>query len=215
MPINVIDTIKPKNNGSFPIVEAVDVLMPDGKRLDEYEFTPGTEGSEEITVTVDLLPETAYEGFFLSPDFGIYGQTGPATYTLTVGETYMVRWDGETWPCVAQDASAVLPGHVVLGNAAGFGLVGNSEPFVIAVSESAAIYGSLTDTEAGGSHTVRIYQTTTTAIPTSSAVPAVSAMDNDKVMQVVGGKWTAVPLADSAVKTYIDEYINEALGGEY
>ena len=35
MPISLIDRIKPKNNGSFPLVEAVDVLMPDGSRLSE------------------------------------------------------------------------------------------------------------------------------------------------------------------------------------
>lgn len=33
MPVNVIDVIKPKNNGSFPVVEDVDVKMSDGSRL--------------------------------------------------------------------------------------------------------------------------------------------------------------------------------------
>ena len=35
MAIELIDTIKPKNNGSFPIVEIGDVGMPDGTKLDE------------------------------------------------------------------------------------------------------------------------------------------------------------------------------------
>lgn len=35
MPVNVIDTIKPKNNGSFPVVEAVDVAVSDELRLPE------------------------------------------------------------------------------------------------------------------------------------------------------------------------------------
>ncbi len=35
MPVTVIDTIKPKNNGSFPIVEAVDVAVTDELRLPE------------------------------------------------------------------------------------------------------------------------------------------------------------------------------------
>lgn len=47
------------------------------------------------------------------------------------------------------------------------------------------------------------------------ALPAVTDADEGKILQVVAGKWTAVALADSAVKTYIDDYINEALGGEY
>lgn len=46
-------------------------------------------------------------------------------------------------------------------------------------------------------------------------IPDVTADDNDKIMQVVGGAFVLVSLADSAVKTYIDEYINTALGGEY
>ncbi len=35
MPIEIIDKIKPKNNGSFPLMDAADVQMPDGKRLTE------------------------------------------------------------------------------------------------------------------------------------------------------------------------------------
>lgn len=34
MSVNVIDTIKPKNGGSFPVVEAVDVKVSDSQRLD-------------------------------------------------------------------------------------------------------------------------------------------------------------------------------------
>lgn len=33
MPINLIDKIKPANGGSFPMVDAADVEMPDGSRL--------------------------------------------------------------------------------------------------------------------------------------------------------------------------------------
>lgn len=35
MAIELIDTIKPKNGGSFPIVEIGDVGMPDGTKLDK------------------------------------------------------------------------------------------------------------------------------------------------------------------------------------
>jgi YD repeat-containing protein len=35
MPIEIIDKIKPKNNGSFPLVDAADVQMPNGERLTE------------------------------------------------------------------------------------------------------------------------------------------------------------------------------------
>lgn len=33
MAIQLIDKIKPKNNGSFPMVDAEDVELPDGRRL--------------------------------------------------------------------------------------------------------------------------------------------------------------------------------------
>lgn len=35
MAIELIDKIKPKNNGSFPLIDASDVVMGDGTRLDE------------------------------------------------------------------------------------------------------------------------------------------------------------------------------------
>ena len=35
MSIELIDKIKPKNNGSFPLVDACDVEMADGSRLEE------------------------------------------------------------------------------------------------------------------------------------------------------------------------------------
>lgn len=46
-------------------------------------------------------------------------------------------------------------------------------------------------------------------------LPTVTAEDNGKILQVVDGAWAAVAAADSAVATYVDDYINEALGGEY
>ncbi len=46
-------------------------------------------------------------------------------------------------------------------------------------------------------------------------LPAVTAEDNEKILQVVDGVWTKLAIADSAVKTYIDDYINTALGGDY
>lgn len=45
--IPLIDKIKPKNNGNFPLVDAEDVLMPNGKRLSEFEI--GSGGGLSIT----------------------------------------------------------------------------------------------------------------------------------------------------------------------
>lgn len=45
--------------------------------------------------------------------------------------------------------------------------------------------------------------------------PFVTETDNNKIMQVVNGAWSAVPVADSAVKTYVEDYIGSALEGDY
>jgi hypothetical protein len=46
-------------------------------------------------------------------------------------------------------------------------------------------------------------------------MPKVEAADSGKMLQVVDGVWQLVSVADSSIKTYIDDYINEALGGDY
>lgn len=111
---------------------------------------------------VDILPLTRYENFTLDSNFGVYGISDSSTYNLTIGETYIVNWDGTDWTCIAQDASSLMSGTIAIGNLTNFGLSGNGEPFVIGVIDGVGVqYFSLTDTEAGGSHEVRIYQEAT------------------------------------------------------
>lgn len=48
--IELIAGLKPKNNGNFPLVNAPDVLLPDGKRLSEIDFENlGGGGAFEVT----------------------------------------------------------------------------------------------------------------------------------------------------------------------
>lgn len=49
----------------------------------------------------------------------------------------------------------------------------------------------------------------------SADLPEVTRADDGSILQVVDGSWSVLALKDSSVKTYIDDYINEALGGEY
>ena len=50
--IPLIDKIKPKNNGNFPLVDAEDVLMPDGSRLSDTEMgKPGSDGKDGVSAT--------------------------------------------------------------------------------------------------------------------------------------------------------------------
>ena len=48
-----------------------------------------------------------------------------------------------------------------------------------------------------------------------TGLPSVTTADNGKILQVANGAWAVLALEDSAVKTYIDDYISTALGGDY
>ncbi len=59
MAINFIDKIKPANDGSFPLVDAVDIVLPDGSRLSEqpivrvvYELPPDAADHKNIMYVV-------------------------------------------------------------------------------------------------------------------------------------------------------------------
>jgi len=54
-----------------------------------------------------------------------------------------------------------------------------------------------------------------TGISIKKLIPVATDADEGKIMQVKDGVWTATDIESSAVKTYIDSYINEALGGDY
>ena len=136
-----------------------------------YMALTDTEAGGEHTISIyqmtksvveeDVLPLTTYTDFAMNTTYGVYAVDKYVPYTLTIGESYFVVWDGETYECVCQDASAVIPGGVVLGNGVNWGLLGNNEPFAIAtLNQGGAITGSIADTEAGGTHTIRIYQET-------------------------------------------------------
>ena len=49
----------------------------------------------------------------------------------------------------------------------------------------------------------------------SGGLPKVSEADEGKIFSVVDGKLVLVPVADSSVKTYVDDYISSALDGDY
>lgn len=113
MAIEIHGTIKPKNSGGFPIVEARDVLMPDGTRLSQLQGGGGVSSWNDLTdkpfyvetfsdeCSLDTLPEVYfqvldekfYKVFDLTPTIHQYlsgtmvMNTGENIYTGTVAES--------------------------------------------------------------------------------------------------------------------------------
>lgn len=106
----------------------------------------------EYESSKELLPITTFSDFYLQQTVNMYMQQREATYTLTIGETYIVSWDGTEYECVAQDGSAMDggDGSILLSNESTFAIVMTDDNY--------EVYFALTDTEAGGSHTVGVSQ---------------------------------------------------------
>lgn len=117
----------------------------------------GGSGSDDGGDMILIMPETNFSTFLYEQNFGVYKAYKQLGYVPMLGETCVVEWDGNTYECVAQDSSAIMSGTVCLGNASGWGLSGNGEPFVIAVHSSGM--ATICDLEAPPSapHTVTIY----------------------------------------------------------
>jgi hypothetical protein len=49
-------------------------------------------------------------------------------------------------------------------------------------------------------------------LPDSRILPAVTATDNGKILEVKDGVWTMVSVEESSIATYIKNYINSILG---
>jgi len=54
-----------------------------------------------------------------------------------------------------------------------------------------------------------------TRLSECGAVPIAAAEADGKLLQIKNGKWEAAAIGETAVGSYIDAYIAEALGGDY
>lgn len=163
--IYAIESIPPENiDNPEPITKTVKVSIEINniKTLDLRYLPEHLQLGKESTKLVDILPLQTYEDFQVDPDYRVCCTQVTDSYPLTVGETYIVSWDGADYECVAQDGSAFVPGAIVLGDASSFRLSGNNEPFLISTIKGMGTgFYSLTDTGAGNSHTVGIKQEVT------------------------------------------------------
>lgn len=95
------------------------------------------ESSSGSTIEVDILPKTKIAGFVEEPMLpGCMVAAMTAPFTLEVGSTYLVEWDGEVYKCTAIDASAFVSGMIAFGNGSAINFPGNNEPFAIVSIEN-------------------------------------------------------------------------------
>jgi hypothetical protein len=129
------------------------------KQLD-IQYSPAIKYVEPKEI--DILPLTQFDGFAASTEsFGLCCTGRTTSFNLTIGESYIVNWDGETYTCECYDVSSFMGMECIgVGNGSDFGYPGNNEPFIIlcVIANNWEMYVSLTDTADGNSHTVRIYQ---------------------------------------------------------
>lgn len=150
---------------------------------------------------------------------GVY-EVSPAPFELVIGETYRVVWDGTEHACVCTEVDGVPMLTDVATDDSGNAVSGSFDMAYIAAELAEAdggvtqmvAYNSDLSMDTSASHTVAIYQGSGTA---ATGLPSVTADDNGKILEVIDGKWTAVAVADSSVASYVDEYINSALEGDY
>lgn len=123
----------------------------------------GSGGGGTSVTKRDLLAQTKVDGFAPNSELpGAYarncyfGEEGFESFEISVGENYTVVWDNVAYKVTAKDASAFLPGVILLGNDFGTELGSNNEPFAIGWFGAGFTLFAL-DTLA--SHTIHIYQT--------------------------------------------------------
>ena len=70
MPIELIDKIKPKNGQGFPLVDAEDVVMPDGTRLSNFSPKIQADYTQNDSTAKDYIKNRPfYEGEPIAPEF--------------------------------------------------------------------------------------------------------------------------------------------------
>ena len=136
--------------------------------------------------TTTIMEDQTISGFTMDESYGMYaGEVYDLAFTLNVGETYRVSWNGVDYVCVAGDASdVVVAGAVYLGNGSIAGLSGNGEPFVVVIYGTTMMIFVIDSEDSRDSHTIGIYQ-------------------------------DDIGVTETYIKHYVGQYINEALGGDY
>lgn len=180
----------------------------------------GVTADHTVTIYQDntkqtVLAPTLLEGFTHNEAFGMYHlMINPAPYALEDGKEYVIEWDGAEYVRTAftftypDGAVCVAVGNTILMGE------NNNDPFVIVydLTNNYLHYGSF---EESAAHVASIYRTAEATPAPAPSLPAVTTADNGKILQVVDGAWAAVAVGDSSIAKFVDDYISEALGGDY
>lgn len=142
----------------------------------------------------EIRPEFIFSTV-MNSDFGVYFNgvsVGQAVYDRWQANTGKVRvtFDGTVYECQPQ----MVGGYYGVGNGVPFGGTGNNEPFVVTIAPD------------NGGYYLTCFCLTDTA-PTRHYLTVELIEEGYKLREEY--------LPMDAIKTYIDDYINEALGGDY
>ena len=175
------------------------------KQLDNKYLEP-FEGKD----AEDLLPTGVGETFL--SNLGVYAVSSLTTEKMfdrwqgsgdnPITGNVFVEFDGVTYEC-AQQRLAVMDNAMAVGNCAAFGGTGNDEPFVVTLMPETGANGVAT-----GAYYWAIAALTDTA-PTEHQYRVYQPYDEPKYLL----KEDHLPF--DAIAAYIDNYIDEALGGDY
>lgn len=173
MAISVSGTMKPA--GTFPIAEAEDILMTDGTRLSEFNLEIPDVSTDIPVIELNLprlpLPNgTSIQNGYNTASIRTALAAGPVKFLIPVS------MDGN-------DLTVAVP-------MVGCSVAGTEDFQCVSVltMESTTLLLSL-------SFSANVAFMSVIPLATKLGIPAVSAADNGKIMQVVNGKWAAVELA--------------------
>jgi hypothetical protein len=187
MAIYLISKIKPKN-GTSPMVDAVDVEMPDGTRLSDLEI-PEVKDGVSPTVTV-----TAITG---GHRVTITDATGTKTFDVMDGE------DGQGASITVDSALSTTSTNPIQNKAVAQRLSELTEAFSESIENVAEMIPGLDDTlsETGKAADAKAV---------GDAITQATQDVGDILQQLMG----SIP-TDAHINDLIDAYLSEALGGDY
>lgn len=180
--------------------EETEIKQLDNKYLEPFESKDAE----------DLLPTGVGETFL--SNLGVYAVSSQTTEKMfdrwhgngdnAITGNVFVEFDGVTYEC-AQQRLAAMDNGMAVGNCANFGGTGNNEPFIVSITPDTDEHGVAT-----GAYYWAIVALTDTA-PTDHQYRVYQPYDEPKYLL----KEDHLPF--DAIAAYIDNYIDEALGGDY